>query len=95
VGYTHVVESDGGALIVEIGNRAESDEFATPLSRFNGTDRFAMMLWALPAGMSYEQALASNRDALEYIQAAGSAEALTVEIRTTSGSIWARSGCAT
>ena len=51
MGYTHVVESNGGALIVELGNRAEIDEFAAPLRRFDGKDRFALMLWALPAGM--------------------------------------------
>jgi hypothetical protein len=82
------LESNGGALIVEMGNRAEIDEFAGPLRRFNGTDRFALTLWALPPGMNYDQARASRRDALEYIQAAGSADGLTVEIRTAGGSEW-------
>jgi hypothetical protein len=82
------MESNGGALIVEMGNRAGIDEFAAPLSRFNGTDRFALTLWPLPEGMNYDQARASSRDALEYIQVAGSADALTVEIRTTGGSKW-------
>src|SRR5256885_1768117 len=82
------MESNGGALIVEMGNRAEIDEFAAPLRRFNGADRFALTLWALPAGMNYDQARASSRDALEYIQAAGRADALTVEIRAAGGSEW-------
>jgi hypothetical protein len=88
VGYTYVVESNGGALIVEMGNRAEIDEFAAPLSRLNGADRFALTLWALLAGVDYKQAQASSRDALEYIQAASSAEALIVEVRTAAGSSW-------
>jgi hypothetical protein len=60
------MESNGGALIVEMGNRAEIDEFAAPLSHLNGADRFALTLWALPAGVDYKQAQASSRDALEY-----------------------------
>ncbi|MBB5163722.1 hypothetical protein [Mycobacterium sp. AZCC_0083] len=88
MGYTHVTESNGGALIVEMGHRAEIDEFAGPLRRFNGIDRFALTLWALPVGMNYDQARALSRDALEYIQAAGKADALTVEIRTAGGSEW-------
>jgi hypothetical protein len=86
--YSHVMEFSGGSSVVEIGY-ADVDEFARPLRHFDGAERFALTMWPLPEGMDYDQARAAGRDALEYVQTAGSADALTVEIRKPGGSQWA------
>ena len=85
--HTHVTESNGGALIAE-SSYADVDRFAAPLRCFNGNDPFALTLWPLPAGTDYDQARAAGTDALEFIQAAGRADALTVELRKAGGSQW-------
>jgi hypothetical protein len=86
--YTHVLEYDGGALVASLGGRVDIDEFAAPLRRFNGTSQFALTLWRLPDGMDYDDARRAGQDATEYLQAAGSPDAITVEIRRTGGSEW-------
>lgn len=85
--YTHVVEYNGGTSITEIGY-ADVRRFARPLHGFNGSDRFALTLWALPDGMNYEKARATGRDALAYLQAGGSADTLTLDVRKAGGSEW-------
>ncbi|MCV7159016.1 hypothetical protein H7J55_16230, partial [Mycolicibacterium brisbanense] len=86
-GYTHVVEYNGGTSIAEIGH-ADVRRFARPLHAFNCSDRFALTLWALPDGMDYEKARATGHDALAYLQAGGSADTLTLDIRKDGGSEW-------
>jgi hypothetical protein len=83
--YSHVLEYSGGRTVEEFYS-AEKSDFAGPMSLFDGDERFALLLWRLPEGMSYEQACATGRDALEYLQADGRADALTVESRKAGGS---------
>lgn len=84
--YTHVMQYDDGTR-VEFSSYANIDEFGRRLSRFNGTDRFALILWALPPGMDSDQASAAGLDR-EYIQAAGRSDAMTVEICKAGGAQW-------
>ena len=86
-GYSHVLES-GGGLVTSIGPRRDVNEFAKRLRRFNGEDLFALCVWALPPGMDYDQAVDAGSAALEYVQAAGRSDQLTVEIRKPGGTQW-------
>lgn len=84
---THVTEHNGGKLITILDSYADIAEFADVLRRFNGTERFSLVLWALPPGMDNRQAVAAGLDR-EYIQAAGRADAMTVEICKPGGQQW-------
>jgi hypothetical protein len=84
---THVMEYDGGELIVVSDSYRDISKFARVLHGLNGTDRFALSLWALPPGMDNRQAVAAGLDR-EYIQAAGRADALTAEICKPGGEQW-------
>lgn len=86
--YTHVLEYSGGRTVVEITNYTDIEEFLQPMRIFDGQERFALTLWALPPGMDSNKAIKAGVDALEFIQAAGSAEALMVDIRKAGGSQW-------
>jgi hypothetical protein len=90
---THVREHNGGELIVVFDSYADINEFARVLRGFNGTDQYALLLWALPPGMDNRQAVAAGLDR-EYIQAAGRADEMTVEIckpgGEQSGADWVR-----
>lgn len=86
--YTHVLEHSGGASVAEISSHVEVERFTRPMRVFDGRERFALTLWSLPPGMSYTKAVKAGLDALEFIQAGGSAEAITVDIRKVGGSQW-------
>jgi hypothetical protein len=88
--YTHVVKSNGGQLISEIGRNVDRERFAGPLRRKDGRQRWGMALMPLPDDLDYDEMIAAGEDFNEYLQAAGSAEALTVEIRKAGGAQW---GC--
>lgn len=85
--YSHVLES-GGGLITSISSRRDMDEFAKRLRRFDGVELFALCVWPLPEGMDYDQAVDAGLDAQEYLQAAGRADQLTVELRKAGGQQW-------
>ena len=86
--YTHILEANGGTSVVELGRYVEVEKFARPMRAFDGVERFALTLWAMPPGLDYDKALKLGQDALEFIQAGGSAEALTVDIRKAGGDQW-------
>lgn len=57
---------------------------ARPMRIFDGVERFALALWPLPPGLDYDAAVKAGQDALEFIQAGGTAEAMPVRgFRTT------------
>lgn len=85
---THVVEYDGGEMVDLIGQFADRNRFLAPLRRRNGETRWALTLWPLPEGMSYDDA--EHLPRTTYLQAAGKADALMVEIRKPGGAQW---GC--
>jgi len=82
---THVLEYDGGLFTREISARRDIKVFSDTLSRFNGTKPWALTLIPLPAGMDYEQVLKAKIETTEYVQAGGSADAMTVQIRKPGG----------
>jgi hypothetical protein len=84
---THVTEHNGGRLFTVFDSYADIGEFFDTLRRFNGQDRFALTLWALPPGMDRKTAAAEGHDR-EYVQAAGRADAMTVEICKADGQQW-------
>lgn len=84
--YTHVLEYSSGNIL-SFDSYADISKFARVLHGFNGADRFSLALWALPPGMEYEEAVAAGLDR-EYIQAAGRADAMTVEICKPGGQQW-------
>jgi len=87
-GYTHVVEYDGGAMVDQITRYPDRNRFLSPLRRRNGDTRRALTLWPLPEGMSYDDA--EHLPRTTYLQAAGTADALMVDIRKPGGAQW---GC--
>jgi hypothetical protein len=86
--YTHVLEYNGGRSVVEISSYADIEKFARPMRLFDGEERFALTVWALPPGMDYAKAVKAGVDALEFIQAGGTADAMMVDLRKAGGSQW-------
>lgn len=76
---THVVESNGysrGPLIDSV--RPYPDALRFSLNRMNGASFWAYSLWRAPEGADLLEDIPLSD---EYLQSAGSAEALTVEVR--------------
>jgi hypothetical protein len=86
---THVVKMNGGELVEEIG-RTGRESFAAPLRRRNGRERWGIGLFPIPEDTDYDEMRATGTEFTEFLQAGGSAEALTVEIRKPGGDQW---GC--
>lgn len=84
---THVLKYDGGSFTSEIGSRKQIDFFARTLRRFNGEKPWALTLVPLH-GRDYGEMLRSNVEATEFLQAGGSADAMTIEIRRPGGRQW-------
>jgi hypothetical protein len=85
---THVLKYDGGVLTMEIGPGRDINVFSDTLSRFNGVKPWALTLTPLPKGMDYGEMLTANIEATQFLQARGSADAMTVEIRKPGGEQW-------
>lgn len=73
-----------GELVVLFDSYRGIDEFSRVLHGFDGTENFALLLRALPPGMTYKKAAAGGHNH-EYLQAAGRADAMTVEICKAGG----------
>jgi hypothetical protein len=69
-----------------MGSGAGPLQFAGPLSVLNGSERWYILFYALPPGKTYEDLAGVH--ALEYLQAAGSSDAMTVEICKPGGQPW-------
>ena len=83
--YTHVVKYNGGVMVDEIGPLPDRELFAAPLRRFDGRERWGLGLFPVPEDTTYDEMLAAGREFTSYLQAGGSADALTVEIRKSIG----------
>lgn len=80
--HTHVVESNGysrGPLIDSVRPYRDAIQFS--LKRMNGTSFWAYSLWRAPEGSDLLDDIPLSD---EYVQAAGSADALTLEVRVLS-----------
>ena len=81
--HTHVVESNGysrGPLINTVRPYPDALRFA--LQRMNGSSWWAYSLWRAPEGSDLLDDIPASQ---EYLQSAGSAEALTIEVRVLDG----------
>jgi hypothetical protein len=80
----HAVTASGDLSFELIDPIAEArDRLRRMLSRMDGKDSYSFVLWALPPGKRLDQV--DETMASEYIQCAGSSDAMTVEIRTGVG----------
>jgi len=65
-------------------NKTIEHQFAETLSRMDGKDFFSYLIWRLPQGKHLENVIrkvAAGKEPSNYIQTAGRASALTIEIR--------------
>lgn len=82
---THVMEfSSGGAS--SKGGGSSRLQFVSPLRRLNGAERWFVLLYPLPPGKSYLDV--RNEATEQFIQAAGTAEAMMLDIRKPGGQQW-------
>ncbi len=80
---THIVQSNGcsrGPLVDSVRPFPEALRFS--LNRLNGTTFWAYSLWRVPPGSDLLDDIPLSE---EYLQSAGSAEALTIEVRVLDG----------
>lgn len=78
---THIVQSNGNSR-GPLGNRVRPypDQIRVSLNAMDGTDFWAYSLWRAPEGADLLESIPFADD---YIQSAGSAMAMTVEVRLT------------
>lgn len=79
-----MVYTGGSASVMDGG--AGPLQFLGPLRAFDGDENWYLLFYALPEGKSFEEV--RHQATEEYIQAAGRAEAMTVEIRKPGGEQW-------
>jgi len=82
---THVMVYSSGSAAT-MGSGAGPLQFLGPLRRLNGVERWYLLFYPLPPGKSYEEVRAAATE--QFIQAAGSAEAMVLEIRKPGGAQW-------
>lgn len=82
---THVMVFSSGSASEKDGGSSRL-QFVSPLRRLNGAERWFLLFYPLPAGKSYQDV--RNEATEQYIQAAGSAEAMILEIRKPGGEQW-------
>ncbi|MBE5451270.1 hypothetical protein [Mycobacteroides abscessus] len=82
---THVMEFSSGWATTKGGGSSRL-QFVSPLRQLNGTERWFITFYALPTGRSYEEVRDQTTE--EYIQAAGRAEAMMLDVRKPGGEQW-------
>ncbi|MBL1080308.1 hypothetical protein JK358_38525 [Nocardia sp. 2] len=80
---THRIAYNGERLVTLVGPHETVEDFRRPLSRLDGDDRYSLNLQTLPRPMWSEDLTDDDRlaMALEFLQCAGSADALSIEVR--------------
>lgn len=78
---THAMTMNGH-IHGELKDRFDSPDvlIRKSLSSLDGNRRFSLILWAIPSGVSFSK-VDLRSEPKEYIQAAGSRERMTVEVR--------------
>ncbi|MCV7286687.1 hypothetical protein H7J87_15270 [Mycolicibacterium wolinskyi] len=84
---THVLEYNGGSTIVSIGSNRGRWAFDRPLRNRDGKERWGLMLWALPPGFD-DKVPVKDLPLTEFLQAGGSAEAMSLQIKKPGGQQW-------
>lgn len=82
---THAMVYTGGSAAT-MDSGAGPLQFLGPLRVLNGTERWFLLFYPLPDGKTFEEF--RDQATERYIQAAGTAEAMTVEIRKPGGQQW-------
>lgn len=75
-----------GGSAATMGPGAGPLQFLGPLRAFDGVQNWYLLFYPLPEGRSFDSV--RNEATKEYIQAAGSAKAMVVEIRKPGGAQW-------
>jgi hypothetical protein len=85
---THLFTFNGSRISAH-GPHAGLESFTRPLRRFNGNDRFSLNLAKMPSPTWLDDLTEDDMQRMgeEYLQCAGSAEAMSVEIRTKVGGV--------
>ena len=85
--FSHVIEYDGGVMVLQIGAGSDRTVFSGPLHHLNGRDQWAVGLSALPDAMDYDNR--SDTDDTAFLQAAGSDPGtIIMDIRKPGGRQW-------
>lgn len=82
---THALVYTGGSAAT-MGTEAGQLQFLGPLRMFDGVENWYLLLYPLPEGKTFEQV--RHQATERYIQAAGRADAMTVETRKPGGDHW-------
>lgn len=82
---THVMQFSGG-MAVTMGGGSGPLQFTGPLGVLDGSEHWCILFYPLPPGKGYEDVAGTPIPV--YLQAAGSADAMTVEIRKPGGEQW-------
>jgi len=82
---THAMVYTGGSAAT-MGAGAGPLQFLGPLRQLDGTDRWYLTFFALPEGKRFEEI--RNQATEQYLQAAGSADAMMLDIRKAGGAQW-------
>ena len=86
--HTHIWQINGsGRSALTDGVRSHADQLRFTLNRMDGSSIWAISLWRVPQGANLRHSIPLSE---EYIQCAGTAEAMTVEVRVVSGDTAAR-----
>jgi hypothetical protein len=86
---THGTTSDGRLQLDLIDTlRTIPEQLAWALDRLDGRKHFAYSLWRLPPGLHADGPIDYESWPDEYIQVAGTASAMTIELRTERDSRW-------
>ena len=82
---THALAINGTTWmdLQEVG-KGELDDLDRFLHRLDGNKLYSLILWKMPAGKHLDE-VDPDTDAEEYIQCAGSADRMTVEVRRKNG----------
>jgi hypothetical protein len=76
----HALTFSGSAtLLLKARDTSEEDELTRAIARLDGRELFSVMLWALPPGISLDR-VDLEQWPRSFIQAAGSAERMTIEV---------------
>jgi hypothetical protein len=87
---THATTTDGRLHLDLIDMlRPIQQQFAWALGRLDGRKHFAYSLWKLPDGQHADDPIDYNKWPEAYIQVAGTAKAMTVDVRMLDEGKWA------
>jgi hypothetical protein len=82
---THALAVNGRTWMeIQSIEKGEENDLTKLMSRVDGSKIYSLILWKLPDGKSIDQT-SPKRDATEYMQCAGSADRMTVEVRRLKG----------